>query len=872
MSERGRKKEEKFRLNVTDNSSQEVDLVPVNEDTQDVEGLNVDSLAEEHAEPSVVATKDGRMIIEMKPGKTCQICGITFVSAKVFKKHKDECLEKISQFADVLEKEKNAAMLAQPGEEFYKYCNPNPENPCYCCGEDISTAHVGHLKCKLCPKSFKAYDYLERHLQSVHSESDDYSCRHCNAKCPSEKVLTEHLSTHTEGKPFSCIKCGKDFTRKYHLERHLNHSKCGEIPKLQLPCEVCGKIFTRLDNLREHLRYHMGEAKRKRDYQCPHCEKGFYGSSLLNIHIRTHTGEKPFPCDLCTKSFPSTGALRKHRRSHTGERPYRCDECSATFAAKETLNRHRRTHTGDKPHKCTLCDKKFIQATQLRSHMFKHTGENGYKCQECAATFNRKSRLQEHVRFVHMQEPMLSCEICSKTFTRNEDLGRHLESHSDVKDVPCDQCGKLFGSQHAMKVHTRTHLIEEHSFCPICDKKFKRRDCLIRHVRSSHRECPDALSLIPPKKEPIQQQVLLEIEEVHGTIEQAMESEQMELMHGAEDEQMLEIDGMHGAEDEQMLEIDGEVYQITPLEDIRLVKINTRRKDSINEPLQTNEMFVDEIEIATPKLEPVPVEIRKAVKIKRSLSVKPTELSLVQEEFITAGPAIKKNEPENVTPVKEAPNKKKLRSLSVKPPDMSLVQEEFITEKPVIKKKEPASVTPVKKVPNKKKMSAKPPNMSPVQQKIITAGPVIEKKEPATPVKETPNKKKMRKAKAKEPVSRPMIIPATKIKIEQDDSMPIFMSDAMLREKISELLCMLIDEEMLVEFGWPKTPVDRVLGEVIQRCGHKPVAGVEYGDITTRMRENTKILFSLTMEDDNIRTLLNNHTIDEVIMSVLKSK
>ncbi|EAT46697.1 AAEL002145-PA [Aedes aegypti] len=762
------KEEKKFRLNVTGTAGQELELVQVDEDTQDAEGLNVDSLAEEHAEPNLVETTDGRMIIEMKPGKTCDICSVTFQSAKIFKKHKEECLEKISEFADVLEKEKTAAMSAQPGEEFFKYCNPNPENPCYCCGEDVSTAHVGHMKCKLCPKSFKAYEYLERHLQAVHADTTEFGCTQCNAKCPSVKVLGQHMMTHSAGKPFSCLKCGKDFTRKYHLERHLNHSSCGEIPKYLLPCEVCGKEFTRLDNLREHLRYHMGEAKRKRDYQCPHCEKAFYGSSLLNIHIRTHTGEKPFPCDLCTKTFPSTGALRKHRRSHTGERPYRCAECSATFAARETLNRHRKTHTGERPHECTICGKKFIQATQLRAHMFNHTGENGFNCDQCEAVFNRKARLDEHIRFVHQKEAPLTCEVCSKSFIRKEDLNRHLDTHSDEKNFSCNHCGKLFASKAALKIHERTHIIEEPSVCSICNHSFIRRDCLVRHIRTRHAGCPEAMSKIPPRKiqssEPPREEVLLEITETEATMEQ-----------------MVSIP----EEDEQMLEIDGEVYQITPLEDIQLVKINTRRKDIKNESQTVDsEMLVDEIEVLPTKLEPLlPVETKKAIKTKRSMSVKP---------------------PEMLPP----------------PPPLAV---------------EPAEINV-------------PVEVAPIEQ---------------------PPKEKKKRKRATENAS---IVLPTKIKIEEDDSMPIFLSDAVLKEKVNELLCMLIDEEVLTEFGWPRAPVDRVLSEVIKRCGHKPASGVETGDYTTRMRENTKILFALTMEDDSIRTLLNNHTIDEVIMSVLKSK
>ncbi|KAJ6647300.1 Protein suppressor of hairy wing, partial [Pseudolycoriella hygida] len=283
------------------------------------------------------------------------------------------------------------------------------EDTCFCCLEPKDSAHVGHVKCNFCPKSFKSHLNLERHLYTIHSANTSFPCKSCNATCPSKLVLDLHMLSHSTGKPYSCQVCGRDFTRKYHLDRHKKFSKCSSSStassapknKSNLTCQVCSRVFTRIDNLREHLRGHMGQPTRRKDYQCPYCDKSFYGSSLLNIHIRTHTGEKPFVCDLCQKSFPSNGALRKHRRMHTGEKPYSCGECQKSFAAKETLNRHTKIHTGVRPHVCNVCGKEFIQSTQLRSHMLKHTGENGHHCSICEQVFNRKSGLQKHIKEVH---------------------------------------------------------------------------------------------------------------------------------------------------------------------------------------------------------------------------------------------------------------------------------------------------------------------------------------------------------------------------------------------------------------------------------------------------------------------------------------
>ncbi|XP_054723605.1 zinc finger and SCAN domain-containing protein 5B-like [Uloborus diversus] len=126
---------------------------------------------------------------------------------------------------------------------------------------------------------------------------------------------------------FTCAVCHKNFTRKFHLDRHLRISRCSGLPMPSFPCELCNRVYTRKDNLREHLRSHTGEVQRRKNHKCQFCDKAFHGQSLLAIHIRKHTGEKPFECDFCPKKFPSAGALSKHRLTHTGERPYSCNEC-----------------------------------------------------------------------------------------------------------------------------------------------------------------------------------------------------------------------------------------------------------------------------------------------------------------------------------------------------------------------------------------------------------------------------------------------------------------------------------------------------------------------------------------------------------------
>ncbi|XP_032998157.1 zinc finger protein 202-like [Lacerta agilis] len=138
-----------------------------------------------------------------------------------------------------------------------------------------------------------------------------------------------------------CSVCGKSFTRRSTLNRHMGAHTGVRLHK----CLDCGKTFSPVVSERRRPKAKTAGAGRKM-YQCEKCERGSRPKPSLNGRKRTNR----FRCLECGHNSSCRSHLLRHQRIHTGEKPYLCPVCGRKFRQAVHLLKHERTHGNKKPH------------------------------------------------------------------------------------------------------------------------------------------------------------------------------------------------------------------------------------------------------------------------------------------------------------------------------------------------------------------------------------------------------------------------------------------------------------------------------------------------------------------------------------------
>lgn len=215
----------------------------------------------------------------------------------------------------------------------------------------------------------------------------------------------EHVTNHTNSKPFVCNVCAKAFKVKSILKNH-------------------------------YMNVHGLFPEGRKGFECVQCGKVVSCSSLLRTHMRSHSSERPFACNICSKKFKANHNLQQHEmQCHgifpQGRKRIQCTQCGYTASSSAGLRQHMRSHSDERLCKCTICAKAFKWKGALTQHMIVHSQERPFKCTICSKCFKRKYGLQQHM-FVHSEERSFQCSTCSKSFKRKCYLKRHVLIHESL--------------------------------------------------------------------------------------------------------------------------------------------------------------------------------------------------------------------------------------------------------------------------------------------------------------------------------------------------------------------------------------------------------------------------------------------------------
>ena len=107
-------------------------------------------------------------------------------------------------------------------------------------------------------------------------------------------------------------------------------------------CDGCGKSFSKKANLKKHM---MNCDQSAGPFQCPDCEKSFTYESDLERHVDWHkNGPELFRCDRekCEQSFKQKNRLQRHiRLVHDKVKDFWCVKCKKGFVWNRQLKRHK---------------------------------------------------------------------------------------------------------------------------------------------------------------------------------------------------------------------------------------------------------------------------------------------------------------------------------------------------------------------------------------------------------------------------------------------------------------------------------------------------------------------------------------------------
>lgn len=508
-----------------------------------------------------------------------------------------------------------------------------------------------------------------------------------------------------------------------------------------------------------------------------------------------------------------------------------CSLCSDLFNNEEEYQSHscpkaeKSKETKEKVDICCeKCNKKFTRKYHLQRHLLNSKScsdgsqRQSYTCDVCKKNFTRidnfKMHLQSHLGKIERAKNF-QCSYCDKAFSASSLLNIHIRTHTNEKPFKCDwkDCNKAFPSSGALCKHRRVHTGEKPYECEICKNRFSAKETLNRHVRT-HTKHHDHICEICNKS--FIQRTQLRSHMFHHTGENGYTCDKC----GKQFNRRVRL-----TEHMQYIHMGKPPLKCTMCE-----KTFYRREDLSRHMHHHVGERSHECKVCTKKF-----VTNGALRIHSRIHnvEEPSVCSYCEKSFSRVDCLVRHLRAKHRDALKkiivDAENKR-----------LEKVKQQKGQYEIIIYEDNPKSA-----------------DENNIEIELID-GNMIEENNcfPNNNIKQEQRQNKS-------------VIEYTE---NQNENMgqEIFLKDDDLKRKVAELLEVVIEDCILKKMGYGVKPIEEVLASVIRQCSHTPLEMDDDEDESTIIRENVKRLFSLVLNEDHIKSLLNNYTVDEALLIVLK--